>query len=165
MHSALIVAADTEALLKEKLKNRDMVEQTGRITRVHVDEGRSLKGDLKGHEHFGYKDGISQPGVKDFHREDAGREGFRDNHAGTELIEPGDFVFGHKSEQVVTNGLDKATGLAGKASIELAERHLRHGRHEALRAHRGRALRLPPSISTQRLLAGGEDLPNEPIGS
>ncbi|MFE7113238.1 Dyp-type peroxidase [Streptomyces sp. NPDC057575] len=99
VHAVLIVAADTEALLKEKLKNLDTVEQTHQITRVHVDEGRTLTGDLKGHEHFGYKDGISQPGVKDFHREDASRKGFRDNHAGTELIEPGEFVFGYKSEQ------------------------------------------------------------------
>lgn len=107
VHAVLIVAADTEALLKEKLKNLDTVEQTHQITRVHVDEGRTLKGDLKGHEHFGYKDGISQPGVKDFHREDAGRKGFRDNHAGTELIEPGEFVFGYKSEQ----GDRKAAGV------------------------------------------------------
>ncbi|MFE7565075.1 Dyp-type peroxidase [Kitasatospora sp. NPDC057500] len=99
VHAVLIVAADTEELLKEKLRNLDAVEQTHRITRVHVDEGRTLTGDLKGHEHFGYKDGISQPGVKDFHREDAGRKGFRDNRAGAELIEPGEFVFGHRSEK------------------------------------------------------------------
>ncbi|MFE9171872.1 hypothetical protein ACFYNZ_20635 [Streptomyces kebangsaanensis] len=99
VHAVLTVTADTEALLKEKLKNLDTVEQTHRITPVHMDEGRTLKGAPKGHEHFGHKDGISQPGVKDFHREDAGRKGFHDNHAGTELIEPGEFVFGCKSKQ------------------------------------------------------------------
>ncbi|MGA5822595.1 Dyp-type peroxidase [Kitasatospora sp. NPDC094028] len=98
VHAVLIVAADTEELLKEKLKNLDTVEQTHRITRVHVDHGRTLTGALKGHEHFGYKDGISQPGVKDFHREDPENKGFRDNRAGSELIEPGEFVFGHRSE-------------------------------------------------------------------
>ncbi|MCG6499523.1 Dyp-type peroxidase [Kitasatospora sp. A2-31] len=98
VHAVLIVAADTDELLNEKLKNLDAVENAHQITRVHVDQGRTLTGPLKGHEHFGYKDGISQPGVKDFHREDPDNKGFRDNHAGTELIEPGEFVFGHKSE-------------------------------------------------------------------
>ncbi|OKJ13741.1 Dyp-type peroxidase [Kitasatospora sp. CB01950] len=98
VHAVLIVAADTEELLTEKLKNLDAVEHAHRIGRVHVDRGRTLTGALRGHEHFGYKDGISQPGVKDFHREDPDRKGIRDNRAGTEMIEPGEFVFGHKSE-------------------------------------------------------------------
>ncbi|MET8626279.1 Dyp-type peroxidase [Kitasatospora sp. NPDC004669] len=118
VHAVLIVAADTEELLKEKLKNLDAVEQTHQITRVHVDEGRTLTGPLKGHEHFGYKDGISQPGVKDFHREDAGRKGFRDNHAGTELIEPGEFVFGHKSE----TGDRKAPEWMKNGSLQVVRR-------------------------------------------
>ncbi|MBO1418276.1 Dyp-type peroxidase, partial [Streptomyces sp. FH025] len=118
VHAVLIVAADTEELLKEKLKNLDTVEQTHQITRVHVDEGRTLTGDLRGHEHFGYKDGISQPGVKDFHREDAGRKGFRDNHAGAELIEPGEFVFGYRSEQ----GDRKAPAWMKDGSLQVVRR-------------------------------------------
>ncbi|MEV7119490.1 Dyp-type peroxidase [Kitasatospora griseola] len=98
VHAVLIVAADTDELLQEKLKNLDAVEAANQVVRVHVDEGRTLTGALKGHEHFGYKDGISQPGVKDFHRENPDQPGFRDVHPGTELIEAGEFVFGHKSE-------------------------------------------------------------------
>ncbi|MGW2248750.1 Dyp-type peroxidase [Kitasatospora sp. NPDC001660] len=118
VHAVLIIAADTEELLKEKLKNLDAVEKAHQITRVHVDEGRTLTGALKGHEHFGYKDGISQPGVKDFHREDSERKGFRDNRAGTELIEPGEFVFGHKSE----TGDRKAPEWMKNGSLQVVRR-------------------------------------------
>ncbi|KDN87497.1 Dyp-type peroxidase [Kitasatospora cheerisanensis] len=118
VHAVLIVAADTEELLTEKLKNLDAVEHAHRIGRVHVDRGRTLPGALKGHEHFGYKDGISQPGVKDFHREDPERKGFRDNRAGTELIEPGEFVFGHRSEQ----GDRKAPAWMKNGSLQVVRR-------------------------------------------
>ncbi|MGW3045689.1 Dyp-type peroxidase [Kitasatospora sp. NPDC001159] len=118
VHAVLIVAADTEELLKEKLRNLDAVESTHQINRVHVDQGRTLTGPLKGHEHFGYKDGISQPGVKDFHRENPARKGVRDNHAGTELIEPGEFVFGHKSEK----GDRKAPEWMKNGSLQVVRR-------------------------------------------
>jgi Dyp-type peroxidase family len=118
VHAVLIVAADTEELLKEKLKNLDAVENAHQIRRIHVDEGRTLTGPLKGHEHFGYKDGISQPGVKDFHRRNPERKGFRDNHAGTELIEPGEFVFGYKSEK----GDRKAPEWMKNGSLQVVRR-------------------------------------------
>ncbi|MFJ5927669.1 Dyp-type peroxidase [Kitasatospora sp. NPDC092948] len=118
VHAVLIVAADTDELLQEKLRNLDAVEAAHRIGRVHVDRGRTLTGALKGHEHFGYKDGISQPGVKDFHREDPEHRGFRDVHAGTELIEPGEFVFGHKSEQ----GDRKAPEWMKNGSLQVVRR-------------------------------------------
>ena len=78
---------------------------------VHQDDGRTLTGDLRGHEHFGYKDGISQPGVKDFHREDRDNPGFRENRAGAVMVEPGEFVFGHKSE---SGNAARGTQVAGQ---------------------------------------------------
>lgn len=98
VHAVLIVAADTEEALNEKLANLAAAEAAHRVTLVHQDDGRTLPGELRGHEHFGYKDGISQPGVKDFHREDQDRPGQRENRPGSVLVEPGEFVFGHKSE-------------------------------------------------------------------
>ncbi|MFF4698227.1 Dyp-type peroxidase [Streptomyces chattanoogensis] len=96
--AVLIVAADTETALNEKLDNIAAADSAHGVTVVHQDDGRTLTGDLRGHEHFGYKDGISQPGVKDFHREDRDNPGFRENRPGARLVEPGEFVFGHRSE-------------------------------------------------------------------
>ncbi|MFG2692959.1 Dyp-type peroxidase [Kitasatospora sp. NPDC048407] len=118
VHAVLIVAADTDEMLQEKLKNLDAVENANQIVRVHVDEGRTLTGLLKGHEHFGYKDGISQPGVKDFHPESPDQPGVRDMHAGTELIEPGEFVFGQKSE----NGDRPAPQWMANGSFQVVRR-------------------------------------------
>ncbi|MGW7020109.1 Dyp-type peroxidase [Streptomyces decoyicus] len=98
VHAVLLVAADTEEALDEKLKNITAADSAHGVVLVHQDDGRTLTGDLRGHEHFGYKDGISQPGVKDFHREDRDNPGFRENRAGAVMVEPGEFVFGHKSE-------------------------------------------------------------------
>ncbi|MGW1373510.1 Dyp-type peroxidase [Streptomyces sp. NPDC002446] len=98
VHAVLIVAADTEEALEEKIQNIAAADSAHGVTLVHQDDGRTLTGDLRGHEHFGYKDAISQPGVKDFHRADRDDPGFRENRAGTVLVEPGEFVFGHKSE-------------------------------------------------------------------
>ncbi|MFB6440604.1 Dyp-type peroxidase [Streptomyces sp. NPDC056411] len=98
IHAVLIVAADTEEALEEKLRNIAAADSAHGVTMVHHDDGRTLTGDLRGHEHFGYKDGISQPGVKDFHREDREHAGSRENRPGSTLVEPGEFVFGHRSE-------------------------------------------------------------------
>lgn len=98
VHAVLIVAADTETALNEKLRNIAAADSAHGVTLVHQDDGRTLTGDLRGHEHFGYKDGISQPGVKEFHREDRDNPGFRENRPGAPLVEPGEFVFGHRSE-------------------------------------------------------------------
>ncbi|MGW2388434.1 Dyp-type peroxidase [Streptomyces lydicamycinicus] len=98
VHAVLIVAADTEEALNEKLRNIAAADSAHGVTLVHQDDGRTLTGDLRGHEHFGYKDAISQPGVKDFHREDRENPGVRDNRPGSTLVEPGEFVFGHQSE-------------------------------------------------------------------
>ncbi|MFJ9419198.1 Dyp-type peroxidase [Streptomyces sp. NPDC101227] len=98
VHAVLIVAADTRDALREKLDNIAAADSAHGITVVHQDDGRTLQGELKGHEHFGYKDGISQPGVKEFHRGDRDNPGFRENRPGSRLVEPGEFVFGHRSE-------------------------------------------------------------------
>ncbi|MFI0221777.1 Dyp-type peroxidase [Streptomyces lydicus] len=97
-HAVLIVASDTEEALNEKLRNLSAADSAHGVTVVHQDDGRTLTGELRGHEHFGYKDGISQPGVKDFHRADRDDPGAREHRPGSVLVEPGEFVFGHKSE-------------------------------------------------------------------
>ena len=59
----------------------------------------TLPGERAGHEHFGFKDGISQPGVRDFHREDPDHPGRRLGHPGEDLIAPGEFVLGYEPQK------------------------------------------------------------------
>ncbi|BDM69780.1 peroxidase [Streptomyces nigrescens] len=98
VHAVLLVASDSPEALEAKLQNIKAADEAHDMTLVHQDDGQTLPGKLKGHEHFGYKDGISQPGVKEFHREEPTKPGFRENRPGAKLIEPGEFVFGYKTE-------------------------------------------------------------------
>src|SRR5204862_6718843 len=43
-----------------------MVERANKrgLRLIYEEEGENLPGDLAGHEHFGFKDGVSQPGIR-----------------------------------------------------------------------------------------------------
>lgn len=62
---------------------------------VYEQLGETLPGHRAGHEHFGFKDGISQPGIIGFHEEDLKRPGERAGHPGTEMVPAGEFVLGY----------------------------------------------------------------------
>lgn len=98
VHAIALIASDSPDRMREWVERLKILGQANDVTLVYEDLGQTLPGALRGHEHFGYKDGISQPGVRDFHPEDPNRPGFRLGHPGTELIAPGEFVFGHPAE-------------------------------------------------------------------
>src|SRR5271166_1537744 len=58
------------------------------ITVIFDETGQVRPGLEKGHEHFGWLDGVSQPGVK----------GLTDPFPGQRLIDPGHFVFGYPGQ-------------------------------------------------------------------
>lgn len=89
-----IAADDVEDLRGELTRQRQLIAQHGLLT-VYEQLGETLPGHRAGHEHFGFKDGISQPGIVGFHEEDPDRPGERKGHPGTELIPPGEFVLGY----------------------------------------------------------------------
>lgn len=62
----LNLAADREVDLKaERKRMLDSIAATGgAITVVHEDTGNAWIAPQKGHEHFGFKDGVSQPGIR-----------------------------------------------------------------------------------------------------
>ncbi|MCT7952249.1 Dyp-type peroxidase [Ancylothrix sp. C2] len=81
---------------------------------IHVDRGRVRPGALAGHEHFGFKDGISHPAIRgrksnapaDFIEprtwpEDSAFDIYRDRFAapGRPLVWPGHFLFGYVRQQ------------------------------------------------------------------
>lgn len=88
-----------------------------------------------------------------------------------ELVQPrwsnsDDFPPGEgRPGQMVANGFDKVTGLAGKASVELADDTSGTVDTKRLVRTTGALYAFTPSVGTLRLLAGGKDLPNEPVGS
>ncbi len=89
----LTIAADDRSDLSVATEKMRTLAAKHGLPLVFEQEGRTLPGGRAGHEHFGFKDGISQPGVIGFDR--AGADGFRDGHPGDEMIAAGEFVLGH----------------------------------------------------------------------
>lgn len=75
IHAVVTVAADAATDRDGKLAALDQLAQQHGITLVGRLDGDALAGTMAGHEHFGHKDGISQPGVRDFHEPDPNESG------------------------------------------------------------------------------------------
>ena len=60
----MIVASDTTSGLAAKVRSVRRSAHTGRLDLIFEQRGDNLAGNLRGHEHFGFKDGISQPGIR-----------------------------------------------------------------------------------------------------
>jgi len=106
IHALLNVQADDpDDLLTEVEKMRTLVGEYGLVI-VFEQRAATLPGDRAGHEHFGYKDGISQPGVHGFNAQDAAQSedpseqalGQVTGHPGTAIVEAGAFILGEKIE-------------------------------------------------------------------
>ena len=89
----LIIAADDPIDLATEVAHQRADLATNAITVVFEQVGNTLPRHRRGHEHFGFKDGVSQPGVIGFDR--ATEDGTNDaNHPGSEMVAPGQFVLG-----------------------------------------------------------------------
>jgi Dyp-type peroxidase family len=96
--AVVTVAADDPNDLETKIDEiQQMAAQHNVVTVLRL-KGETLPDERKGHEHFGFKDGISQPGVKQFHEPDPNDPDERKDHPGTEMIKPGEFVLGYPDE-------------------------------------------------------------------
>jgi len=60
-HVLLVAAADTEEDLKAEVDHQRGLARAYGLSEIRTYLGAELGGDLRGHEHFGYRDGISQP--------------------------------------------------------------------------------------------------------
>ncbi|MDG1333835.1 MAG: Dyp-type peroxidase [Crocinitomicaceae bacterium] len=60
----IIVAADSQEKLEEMVDTIKDKANRNNMKLIFQQYGSALKGDLHGHEHFGFKDGVSQPGVR-----------------------------------------------------------------------------------------------------
>ncbi|MFD8986052.1 hypothetical protein ACFV0Q_40080, partial [Streptomyces sp. NPDC059564] len=72
VHAVLSLSADDPARLASAVtRHREGLDSEGGEVVFRQDAG-TLPGALRGHEHFGFADGISQPGVRGFHAPDPG---------------------------------------------------------------------------------------------
>jgi Dyp-type peroxidase family len=60
----LIVASDHSSVLDDLVDLLKLRANAAALELIFEQRGDTLSGDLRGHEHFGFKDGISQPGVR-----------------------------------------------------------------------------------------------------
>lgn len=105
----LIVASDTEDFLIQRINSiKESSKVNGGLELIHEENGRTRKDMNKpGHEHFDYKDGISQPGIRGLKSDkpedfltarlidpnDERAQSF--SKPGEPLIWPGQFVLGY----------------------------------------------------------------------
>jgi len=100
IHAILLVAADSESSLKAKL---DEVTKTSTF-KAGVEvispliQGRT-RADQRGHEHFGFKDGVSQPGIRGINEPDDPLANPDQGHPGQDLLWPGEFVLGYPTQK------------------------------------------------------------------
>lgn len=81
----VIAASDSASHLRTVVRELRSGIKAAKQRLLFVQEGHVLDGNLKGHEHFGFRDGISQPGVRGL---------TQSPKPGQPMIWPGQFVLG-----------------------------------------------------------------------
>lgn len=106
IHALLVVAADESEDLAERVDRAGEIVTACHGTVVFQEPSRTLLGDMQGHEHFGFKDGGSQPVI----------DGYDDPPAIGEppAVAPGEFVLGYPD----------TTGAVPKADPSLTDSSL-----------------------------------------
>jgi Dyp-type peroxidase family len=104
IHAVAILAADQiDDLGRSHQRLRDLAAENG-VTELFVQEGVTRPIPFRGHEHFGFKDGISQPAI-------AGVT--RSNKHGTDAIAAGEFIVGYPDQDGVLSGQPEAPAPEG----------------------------------------------------
>ena len=89
VHALVLLAADRREDLEAELTHqRKRLSDVG-IAEITTYRGATLPGKMRGHEHFGFRDGIAQPrieGVPD------------DSPRGEPGVKPGEFILGYENE-------------------------------------------------------------------
>lgn len=101
VHALLLVAADNEPKLAARVAAiKGSALFTSGVNAVHVIEGRTRMDLPKqaGHEHFGFKDGVSQPGIRGVTLPDDPVGNQDQGHPGQDLLWPGEFVLGYPTQ-------------------------------------------------------------------
>jgi len=120
----VIVASDDKFWRATAVTGLLLTLDVGGVEAVYIQHGGTLPDPWRGHEHFGFKDGISQPGIRG--RVSAAPTDFlarrwidpadpRANYFGKPgqlLVWPGEFVLGLPRQEILTTGVDPAPTAA-----------------------------------------------------
>jgi Dyp-type peroxidase family len=97
IHALMIVASDSQEDLGENvLRYVHNMGVNGGVRLVFLQEG-AVRQDEPGHEHFGFRDGVSQPGVRHFDKHVKGGEPIQGN-PGQDRLQPGEFLLGYPTQ-------------------------------------------------------------------
>lgn len=100
IHAVVTIASDTAGGLQNAIDDQREAATRAAALLVFQQNAATLTGERRGKEHFGFKDGVSEPGVRGFDEEDPQRPGYVKKHPGTRLIPPGEFVIGRPRVEV-----------------------------------------------------------------
>jgi Dyp-type peroxidase family len=96
VHGLVILAADDPAALNRLARVHTQRMTAHGVQLVFDDVGR-VRADQPGHEHFGFRDAVSQPGIRGLTRRQ-NPENDEQGVPGQELLWPGEFVLGYPTQ-------------------------------------------------------------------
>jgi Dyp-type peroxidase family len=94
----LIVAADHTHALNAKVNAITGTAAFKSGVQILRQQPGRTRPDLPGHEHFGFKDGISQPGIRGIDPPDDPIGNANQGHPGQDLLRPGEFIIGYATQ-------------------------------------------------------------------
>jgi Dyp-type peroxidase family len=96
LHAILTVATeDAQDLARAVAAIKTQMRQFSEVDIPHAECGATLPGSRRGEEHFGFRDGISQPPVRGFDVSDAAADPTSTRVGSDRPIAAGEFVFGY----------------------------------------------------------------------
>jgi Dyp-type peroxidase family len=102
LDALIIVAGDTRRQVDDRVSQlKKVIEQAG-LKRVYLEKG-DVRDDLPGHEHFGFDDGVSQPGVRGRASDDP-QDFVTPRHIAGDM-EPAHSLFGYPGQDLVWPGV------------------------------------------------------------
>jgi Dyp-type peroxidase family len=103
IHVLLTVAGDDVDELRDEVNRQLARAVTYELDVVYQQRGDTLPGEARGQEHFGFKDGVSQPGVKGYTRPGADPH-YDLDHPGTRIVPKTKFLCGKRPLLWMENG-------------------------------------------------------------
>ncbi|MGW7006481.1 Dyp-type peroxidase [Streptomyces sp. NPDC054933] len=96
VHAVLTVAADRPQDLRAALTNQREDAVRNKVLIIFQQDAATLPASRRGHEHFGFKDGVSEPAVRGFDEADPAHPDYEHGKPGTRIIPAGEFVIGEE---------------------------------------------------------------------
>lgn len=104
VHAVLIVESDTPGDLNPAVTGTTLaqykksIDDTAGAVKIVYTQLGQIRADQPGHEHFGFKDGVSQPGIRGI---DAPKDPITNpnqGNPGQDLLHPGEFILGYPTQ-------------------------------------------------------------------